>query len=225
MLKILLVGVALGLPGSADFKAAFPAASMIESPAGGRLTNASGFEAPGLGDTPETAARAFLGRYGQAFGVTGRQQLVTRGKPLPGQAGAVRFERRIDGLPLFDGDVVLGVDGKNTVSLVNGTDVPAQVQGRARLSRRAAIRAAKAGLPGLETSDSPRAERGWRAAGQVIRPVWRVDFTAARPPGDWRTYVDAGTGRVLMRVDLRADLAGSGLVPGRGTLDGLVPKR
>ncbi len=224
MLQILLVGVALGLAGSADFKADFPAASMIESPAGGRLTNASGFEAPDLGDTPETAARAFLTRYGTAFGVAEWEVLMTRGAPSPGQSGPVRFERCIDGLPLFDGDVVVGMDGKNTVILVNGTDVPAQVQGRARISRKAAIRAAKAGISGLAMSDAPRAERGWRAAGLVIRPVWRVDFTAARPPGDWRTYVDAETGKVLIRVDLRADLAGSGLLPERGALDG-VPKR
>ena len=225
MIPVALLAVALAVGGAADFKAAFPAASTIDSPSGGRLTNASGFKAPGLGDTAEAAARAFLANHGQAFGVTAREELVRRSVPSPGQPGPVRFERRIAGLRLFDGDVVVGVDGRNTVILVNGTDVPAQVQGRARISRRAAIRAAKAGIPGLEMSDAPRAERGWRAAGQVVRPVWRVDFTAARPPGDWRTYVDAGTGKVLMRADLRADLTGSGIVPKRDALPGLVPKR
>jgi Zn-dependent metalloprotease len=123
----------------------------------------------------------------------------------------VRFERRIDGLPLFDGDVVVGVGAKNAIILVNGSDVPAQVKGRARISRKTAIRAAKAAIPGLENSDTARTERGWYAAGQVIRPVWRVDLTAARPPGDWRSYVDAETGKVLLRVDLRA--YGAGLNP------------
>ncbi len=225
MIQLLLVAVALGRGGSADFKADFPAASIIESPTGGRLTNASGFEAPGLGDTPEAAARAFLARYGPAFGITGGQELVSRTAPVPGQPGPVRFERRIAGLPLFDGDVVVGVDGRNAVILVNGTDVPTQVKGRARISRRTAIHSAKVGILRLETSDTPRAERGWRGAGQVIRPAWRVDFTATRPPGDWRTYVDAESGTVLLRIDLRADRTGSGIVPGRGGLEGLVPKR
>jgi Zn-dependent metalloprotease len=122
----------------------------------------------------------------------------------------VRFERTIDGLALFDGDVVVGVDARNAVMLVNCTDVPTQVQGRASISRKAAIRAAKAAITGLETSDAPRTQRGWRAVGRVIRPVWRVDFTGARPLGDWRSYVDAQTGRVLLRLDLRTSPQGSG---------------
>jgi Zn-dependent metalloprotease len=201
-----------------DFKAAFPAAATIESPAGGRLTHASGFEAAGLGETPEAAARAFLARFGDAFGVTVRQRLVVRATPALGQTGPVRFERMIDGLALFDGDVVVGVDARNAVILVNCTDVPTQVEGRARLSRKAAIRAAKGAIPGLETSDAPRTQRGWRAAGQVIRPVWRVDFTGVRPPGDWRSYVDAQTGRVLLRLDLRANTLGSGVAADRERL-------
>jgi Zn-dependent metalloprotease len=221
----LLLAATLGPGAPADFKAAFPAASIIESPAGGRLTHVSGFEAPGLGDTPEAAARAFLAKYGTAFGINLRQQLVARGTPAPGQAAAVRFERRIDGSPVFDADVVVGVNAAYAVILVNSTDIPGEVKGRARISRRAAIRAAKVAIPGLETSDVPRTERGWRAVGHVIRPVWRVDFTAARPPGDWRTYVDAEAGKVLLRVDLRANASGLGVAPIRGSLEQPTPRR
>src|SRR5229473_3489254 len=176
MIPVLLLAAALGPGAPADFRAAFPAASIIESPAGGRLTHASGFESPGLGDTPEAAARAFLAKYGTAFGINPRQELVARGTPAPGEPGAVRFERRIGGWPVFDGDVVVGVDAKNAVILVNPGEVV-------------------------------RAARGWRGFGQVLRPVWRVDLVTARPPGDWRTYVDAGTGKVLFRADLRTTAA------------------
>jgi len=224
MTALLVLLATLGADGPAEFKAAFPGATTIESPAGGRLTNAAGFEAAGLGETPEAAARAFLARYGAAFGVTRRQQLVASGAPAPGRPGPVRFERHIDGLPIFDGEVVVGVDAGHAVTLVNGTDVPAQVRGRARLSRKAAIRAAKAVVPGLETSDAPRAERGWRASGQVLRPVWRVDFTARRPSGDWRSYVDAETGIVLLRIDLRADSVNPGIVPKASGLEGSARK-
>ena len=220
----LLLAATLGPGSPTDFRAAFPTASIVESPAGGRLTHASGFEALGLGDTPAATARAFLAKYGTAFGISPRQEFVARGTPAPSQPGAVRFERRIDGLLVFDADVVVGVNAANAVILVNSTDIPAEVKGRARISRRAAIRAAKTAIPGLETSDVPRTERGWRAAGHVIRPVWRVDFTAARPPGDWRTYVDAETGKVLMRVDLRANASGLGVAPIRGSLEP-TPKR
>ncbi len=125
--------------------------------------------------------------------------------------GRVRFERQMDGLPVFDGDVVVGVDAMNSVILVNCSDVPAEISGHFRLSRRGAIRAAMKALPGVITSDSPRVARGWKAIGSVIRPVWRVDFTAERPPGDWRSYVDAETGKVVLRTDLRSSADGPGV--------------
>jgi Zn-dependent metalloprotease len=224
MISILMLAATLPAAGPADFEAAFPGASVIESPTRGRLTSASGFEAAGLGETPEAAARAFLAKYGPAFGINPPQELVARNTLMSGHPGPVRFERRIDGSPVFDGDVVVGVNASNAVILVNSTDVPGQVEGRARISRAVAIRAAKRAIPRLEMSDSPRAERGWRAAGQAIRPVWRVDFTAARPPGDWRTYVDAETGKVHLRVDLRTNARGLGVAPHRGGLERPVPR-
>jgi len=202
-----------------DFKTAFPAASAVESSSGGRLTNASGFEARGLGNSPESAARTFLARYGAAFGIAAREKLVTRGAASSGSPAAVRFERRIDGLPVFDADIVVGVGAENAVILVNTSDVPTRIEGRPRISRTAAVRAAKAAIPDLETRDTPRATRGWHAFVQVIRPVWRVDFVAVRPPGDFRSYVDAATGKVLLRVDLRTNAASSGVVPNRTALD------
>jgi Zn-dependent metalloprotease len=115
----------------------------------------------------------------------------------------VRFQRRIDGFPIFDGDIVVGAKGDATVIVVNTSDVPAKVTGKARVSRAAAIKSAKAAVANLKSSDPAHADRGWRAAGQSVRPVWRVDFVAARPPGDYRSYVDAETGKVLFRVDRR----------------------
>ena len=185
----------------AEFKADFPGASVVESPSGGRLTHASNFEARGFGNAPAPAARGFLGRYGAAVGIGPRQELAVRVAPPKGGMGAVRFERRIGGLPVFDGDVVVGVDAASAVILVNAADVPPQVEGRHRKSRSAAVRSATAGL---EISDPPRAQQGWRASGQAIRPVWRVDAIATKPPGSFRAYVDAETGKVLFRIDLRA---------------------
>jgi bacillolysin len=199
----LLLCAALGQAGMAGFKADFPAAETAEPASGGRLTHASGFQARGLGETAEAAARAFLGRYGTAFGVGPRQVLVLDGVPAAGQPGAVRFTRTIDGLPLFGGDVVVGVDAERSVMLVNVGDVPAETTGRARISQKSAVKSAKAAIPGLKTADTPRAEKGWRSDGKVVRPAWRVDFTATKPPGDWRSYVDAETGKVMLRVDLR----------------------
>ena len=211
MIGALVLAASLGGAGDvAAFLAAFPGAFTVASPAGGRLTFASGFEAPGLGDAPEAAARAFLARHGAAFGVTPRHALVARSAPAGGRPGPVRFERRIDGRPLFDGGVVVAVNEGNAVTLVSAADVPPRLAGRPRLSRQAAVAAAGRAIPGLATPDLPRAERGWRAVGGAVRPVWRVDLAATRPPGDWRSYVDAETGRVLLRVNLRAGAGGPG---------------
>ena len=204
---LLAAGVA-----SAAFRSAFPEASLIESPDSGRLRSASGFSAKGLGSTPEAAARAFLAQYGAAFGIVPPFELVTLSAPPAGQPGAVRFERRIVGLPVFEGDLTAGVDAENTIILVNTADVPPVVKGKAALSRAAAIRAAKRAIPNLQTDDQPRAERGFKAFLGVVRPVWRVEFAARRPPGDFRSDVDAQTGKVLLRVNLRE--SGVGL-PGR----------
>ncbi len=196
--------IALAAAAAPSFRADFPAATVKECAAGGRLIQATGFSAPGLGGTPQEVGRAFLRRYGAEFGVTARQQLVARRDPASGQVVSVAFERRIDGRPVFDADVVVGVDAAGAVILVNASDVPTRVSGKAVISRTTAVRAAKAAIPDLESADPATAARGWRAAVGVIRPVWRVDFVAMRPPGDWRTYVDAETGKVLLRIDRRS---------------------
>jgi Zn-dependent metalloprotease len=200
MVPVILLAFALGAqPG---FEAAFPAAAVVKSPAGDRLTSATRFEAAGLGRTPEKAARAFLQRHGASFGLGARHELRLRSAPPAGTSGAVRFERRIDGRPLFGGDLVVGVDGKGTVVLVNTTDVPPQVSGRFRVGRKAAVAAAAADLAGT-VEGRARAERGWRAFGGAVRPVWRVVQVTRDPAGEWQSDVDAATGKVLLRTDLR----------------------
>ncbi len=190
--------------GPAEFQAAFPAATLSRAPSGERLTGASGFEAGGLGRTPVRAARAFLARYGGAFGVSPRQELRLLSATPAGRPGAVRFERRVGGLPVFGGDVVVGVDGHAAVVLVNTADVPPRASGRWRLARKAAVAAAAAELPG-KAAGRARTARGWRALGDTLRPVWRVDLATRAPTGEWRSDVDAETGKVLFRADLRVD--------------------
>jgi len=81
------------------------------------------------------------------------------------------------------------------------------------VSRAAAIKSAKAAIPKLKSSDPGHAIRGWRAAGKEVRPVWRVDFVATHPPADYRSYVDAETGKVMLRTDLRKTNSPGGIKP------------
>ena len=214
MIALLLAAAAAG-----SFQADFPDAAVIKGAHDEQLKSASGFSAKDLGDTSGKAARAFLEKYGQAFGVGAPFELVLRGEPGKGTVGPVRFERRIGAWPLFDGDVVVGVDAANAVMLVNAADVPAEVVKRGRISKAAAIEAAKASIPDLAADDKPRAQRGYKAVGETVRPVWRVEFTASKPAGDFRIDVDARTGKVLHRVNLRVNSSGGfGGLKNAGTL-------
>jgi hypothetical protein len=218
-----VVAAAVGSVAVSAFQGDFPTASVIESPSHAWLKHASGFEATGFGDGPEAAARGFLAKYGAAFGIGPRQELVKRGAPARGRPGPVRFERRIDKLPVFDADVVVGIDANDAIVLVNAADVPADVEGHFRLSRNAATQAARGAIPRLEMADVPRAQRGWRAAGQAVRPVWRVHFVAIQPPGAFRVDVDAETGKVLFRTNLR--LNGTRAAAADRTASGAQPLR
>jgi Zn-dependent metalloprotease len=205
------------------FEGAFPEASVVRSRATGVVTSASGFEAQGLGKTPEEAARAFLRRYGDAFGVGPRQELSVL--PTVPAGTIVRFERRIDGFPVFDGDIVVGAKDDASIIVVNTSDVPAEVTGRARISQKTAIRSAKAAIPNLQSADPPRAAKGWRAVGRAVRPVWRVDFVAVRPPGDYRSYVDAENDLPRLRVDRRNTNSPGGIRAPKAELEPDSPPR
>lgn len=188
--------IAAALLLAASFAADFPQAATTAG-AHGRLTHASGFEATGLGETPQAAATAFLSRYGEAFGISPQQQLV-----FHDGGTAVRVERQVDGLPVFGGDLVVGIGKGNSIILVNGADVPPDRSGTFRSSGKAAARKALKAIKGTAGGDEPRTARGWKARGESLRPVWRVDLTTET--GDWRLFVDAETGAVLSRNSLRS---------------------
>lgn len=187
------------------FARAFPASERIAARDGARLLHASGFLAAPAAAGPVEAARAFLASEGAAFGVTPAQALVLRGAPLAGRPAAVRFERRVGGLPVFGGDLVVGVDGRNRVFAVNAADVPAAASGGHAIGEATAREAALASFPGGARGAGPAAvTAGWRRLLTGLRAVYRVDFVAAQPPGDWRIFVDGETAAPLFREDLRA---------------------
>ena len=86
--------------------------------------------------------------------------------------------------------------------------MPKVVVQKSRISKAAAIEAAKAAILNLATDDQPRARPGYKALGSTVRPVWRVEFAAAQPAFDFRTDVDARSGKVISRVNLRVTDSG-----------------
>jgi Zn-dependent metalloprotease len=188
------------------FAGAHPTSNRLLSADGQRLVHASGFLAATGARRPEDAAAAFLSpdAHGAAFGVTASQTLTVKAAPTLGEVGSVRFERTIDGLPVLGGDLVVGVDAQNRVFVVNGGDVAPTVSGHHALGEAAAHTAALSSFAdGVRGAGPPSVAVGWRAFGPSVRAVYRVDFVAEEPAGDWRVFVDGETGKALFRENLR----------------------
>jgi uncharacterized protein (TIGR03382 family) len=201
----LWLSLAVAVHPAGKFLQAHPDAQRIASADGTQLVHASGFTAETGARTPQDSARAFLATHGAAFGVRERQTVELIGAHRAGEVGPVRFSRKIDGLPIFGGDLTVGVDASNRVFLVNASGVAPLISGRHAIGESAAGRAALATFPGGVRGAGPaRVEAGWHSFGAATRAVYRVDFVARDPAGDWRILVDGESGAPLFRIDLRA---------------------
>jgi Zn-dependent metalloprotease len=206
----LAVSVPSPVQTAADFSLAHPESRVIAGTDGKQVTHASGFSFDTGAARPEDAAARFLARYGSAFGITDRQTLRVRSPAPAGDVGAVRLERRIGGLPVFGADLVLGVS-QGKVFLVNTTDVPSSVVGSHQIGEDRARSIALASVGGGARGTSQVAvAAGWRPFAGSVRAVYRVDFAAQEPAGDWRVFVDGEGGAVLFLEDRRVHAAAPG---------------
>jgi Zn-dependent metalloprotease len=188
--------LALLVAASASFKSDFPAAKVKMDENGACIVSATSFNARGLGNTPEAAARAFLKRYAADFGITDDQKLLLQ---KSGSKGKLRFERQIDGDPVFDGDIEVTVNGADSVTRVKAEPVPKESQGSFKLNKQQAIDAAVAATSEVARESHPKAVKGWRLQGLELKRVWQVEMIAGTPPNEWREYIDAQDGSLLAR--------------------------
>ncbi|MEI7704653.1 MAG: hypothetical protein WCK73_08630 [Deltaproteobacteria bacterium] len=204
MWTTLVLCAALGAAPADSFAERNPSSVRIHASDGRTLTHASGFLAATGERLPEEAARAFLDAQGAAFGVSALHELQPLTFPNPGSVGAVHFRRLVGGLPVFGGDLVVGVEGGNRVFLVNTTEVSPITTGSHGLGDDSVVTTALGSFGRTLYGPGPATvERGYRQFGGELRAVYQVDFMAREPAGDWRVYVDGETGRVLFRTDLR----------------------
>jgi Zn-dependent metalloprotease len=188
--------LALLVAASGSFKSEFPKAKVTNDPNGLGIVSASGFTARGLGNTPEAAARAFLRRFAADFGITDDQKLVVH---KGGSKGKLRFERQIEGDPIFDADIEVTVNGADSVTKVTTAPVPKESQGSFKLNKQQALDAAVAATSEVARESHPKAVRGWRLQGLELKRVWQVEMIAGTPPNEWREYIDAEDGSLLAR--------------------------
>ncbi len=122
--------------------------------------------------------------------------------PLPGGATVYRFQQRVSGVKVLNGQVVISDPSGAPPDLVTDSSKPS-IEGppAPRVGRAPAIEAAF-------RSAGVRRLRGHWSAGLAIQPgdggtlVWRIVIPAARPLGDFEVLIDAVSGRVVRIRDL-----------------------
>lgn len=214
LLALVLVAAApAGASPPAQFAKAHPGSAQVTSPSGRQLLQASGFLTAPSARGPEQAGRDLLASQGAAFGITPEQTLVLRHAPPAGAVGPVRFSRLVNGLPVFNGDLVVGVDAQARAFLVNAAEVGSELSGQHTLGEGAAAEAALASFgPAARASSTATIEKGYRTVGSLLRAVYQVDFIGAQPAGDWRVFIDGETSATRFRLNRRDYASAPGTV-------------
>ncbi len=169
---------------------------------------------------PVIAASAVVGHPAGAWGAPAKVDRMLRGAKapvgelvetralgLPGGGALYRFQQRVSGVKVLDGQTVVSDPPQGAPELVaDATRAKVQPPPTPRVTRRRAIAIASrsAGVERLRASVS---------AALAIDPsdralVWRVAIPAARPLGDYEILVDARSGSVRETKDLLRDRTG-----------------
>ncbi len=122
--------------------------------------------------------------------------------PLPGGATVYRFQQRVSGVKVLNGQAVVNDPAGAPPDLVADSSKPGiDAPPAARVEKARALQIASRGA-------DVRRVRGHRSASLAIAPgdggrlVWRVVIPSARPLGDFEVLVDAVSGRVVHTRDL-----------------------
>ena len=126
----------------------------------------------------------------------------------------VRFQQEIDGVPVFNGQVVVSLGANNQVRGVASNAIAnGPADDSASLSSADAVKLATAAVaPGATQRSLPSAELVAYPAGEGSTLAWHVVIPTASPAADWNVVLDASSGRVLARWDGIFEVDGSGLV-------------
>ncbi|HEX2025878.1 MAG TPA: M4 family metallopeptidase [Actinomycetota bacterium] len=164
---------------------------------------------------PAEVARAFLGRYGAAFGIRDQaaELRLTSTAPAPGGRSVVRFQQLHGDVPVIGGELVVNLDEDGGLLSASGevlpsagiSTTPAITASAARKTAVAAVAKTYGGSGSTLGTSSPRLwvydSRLFGGPG-LDRPtlVWRVDVRgeAARPI-DELVLVDAVMGNVALQ--------------------------
>jgi bacillolysin len=176
------------------------------------LLSASG-RSSGAGAGPVRAAEAHLSRFAAEFGVRAADLRVASTGQVAGRT-VVRFQQTRAGLPVFGGQLVTVMNSSGGLLSLSGETARARLSSSAYRvaastaalrARRAVAASAGVGTRALVAARPTRwlLDRSLLdpTSPATLRPVWRTTVTAVgRPDIRDEVFVDAGTGRVALRL-------------------------
>ena len=166
---------------------------------------------------PDQAARGFLERHREAFGLLrGDCGMAETGVATSTAGHHVRYRQTLRGLPVLDADILVDLDHEGRVQDLASDSLPdlELTTGRCTVDGTRAIRIARAHLSvqGALRADAAVSAVACPISTAVARPAWRVTLPAVSPLGDWEVLVDQENGRVLKVRNLLRHVRGTGRV-------------
>jgi Zn-dependent metalloprotease len=152
--------------------------------------------------TPEEIARQYLNENKTAFGISNiaDAKLI---QVIESPAGKhVGFLQTYNGIPIFGSETVVSINKENRVSMVvNGnTPITGISSTTAAVDKDFAVSSAIAKVQAEEKTmiTQPKSELYiYKDSLDQFTLVWKINFIAQNPHGDWQVFVDANTGKVL----------------------------
>ncbi len=166
---------------------------------------------------PETMARQYLSEHASKLRLddAGLGDLVVRATRKGIASTTVRFEQRVQGIPVLAPDVVVTIDSDHKVTYVlNGYE-----PGLSLAETKAAVASeqartdvlARLGVDAKPAFESTRL--AVRPEGKTARLVWQVKVVpSGEPHGDWHALVDAATGEIVELENRALHANGTGYV-------------
>jgi hypothetical protein len=181
-----LLTVVLTATSPATLEHDFPHAKLFVRPGESTVSIAIGLDEKLSG---AEGARAFLFKYGSAFGLQTEDELVLLSSRGDALLTALRFERRKAGVMVHGAELTVTFDRDGRLVMIHaGAQVP-MAKGAFKLPAAYALERE----PG-----ATEATRAWVRSDGVLRPAWVVTRKLPEGPTVW-VSVDAETGKVLER--------------------------
>ncbi|GAA2757657.1 hypothetical protein GCM10009872_30170 [Actinopolymorpha rutila] len=186
----------------------------VIEPRGGAIARPKGVAADAR---PETAAKAHLSTYAKAFGVPSTELKAASATKLA-NGSAVRFDRDVDGVPVFAGQLVVSLDRSNNLQFIVGETGGKPTRSFPSVGKLQANKFAGVAKQVVATREKLGSTAGLKVRSEGrnwydgsilgvpgakgVQPVYTYQVGDARRALQYRVLVDASTGKAALAYSL-----------------------